>query len=246
MKEVLYVISGKRLPVVFHVGARALTSQSLNIHAGHDDVMGVADCGWGILFARNVAGGGGPHRRSPDASRRQTETPFFVVQDGFLTTHTLENARLPEDELLREFVGDPRDHAHEPFDPADRDDERRRAEPGRVHEGPRSLSARYYDARARLDDAIATGHALTGRRYGTSTTHGLDDAEHDVVAMGTIADSALAVVDHLRSQGRRVGCLAVAAYRPFPADGAGRCPRGARGVAVDRAYRRAGRARTTR
>ena len=54
MKEVLYVIAGKRLPVVFHVGARALTSQSLNIHAGHDDVMGVADCGWGILFARNV------------------------------------------------------------------------------------------------------------------------------------------------------------------------------------------------
>ena len=54
MKEVLYVIAGKRLPVVFHVGARALTSQSLNIHAGHDDVMGVADCGWGMLFARNV------------------------------------------------------------------------------------------------------------------------------------------------------------------------------------------------
>src|SRR5947199_10314072 len=54
MKEVLYVIAGKRLPAVFHVGARALTSQSLNIHAGHDDVMGVADTGWGILFARNV------------------------------------------------------------------------------------------------------------------------------------------------------------------------------------------------
>ena len=54
MKEVLYVIAGKRLPVVFHVGARALTSQALNIHAGHDDVMAVADTGWGILFARNA------------------------------------------------------------------------------------------------------------------------------------------------------------------------------------------------
>jgi len=49
MKEVLYVISGKRLPVVFHIGARALTSQALNIHAGHDDVMGVADTGWGMI-----------------------------------------------------------------------------------------------------------------------------------------------------------------------------------------------------
>ena len=54
MKEVLYVIAGKRLPVVFHIGARALTSQGLNVHAGHDDVMSVADCGWGILFARNA------------------------------------------------------------------------------------------------------------------------------------------------------------------------------------------------
>ncbi|HJM86685.1 MAG TPA: hypothetical protein QF433_00560, partial [Candidatus Thalassarchaeaceae archaeon] len=54
MKEVLYVISGKRLPIVFHIGARAMTSQSLNVHAGHDDIMGVSDVGWGILFARNA------------------------------------------------------------------------------------------------------------------------------------------------------------------------------------------------
>ena len=78
MKEVLYVISGKRLPVVFHVGARALTSQALNIHAGHDDVMGVADTGWGILFARNV-------QEAADLAaiaRRvaeETETPFLCV-----------------------------------------------------------------------------------------------------------------------------------------------------------------------
>src|ERR1700686_5667436 len=51
MKEVLYVISGKRLPIVFHIGARALTSQGLTVQAGHDDVVGVADCGWGNLYA---------------------------------------------------------------------------------------------------------------------------------------------------------------------------------------------------
>src|SRR6187455_2497096 len=104
MKEVLYVIAGKRLPAVFHVGARALTSQALNIHAGHDDVMGVADTGWGVLFARNAQEAAdltAIARRAAEA----TEIPFLVVQDGFLTTHTLENALLPEDELLREFVG---------------------------------------------------------------------------------------------------------------------------------------------
>src|SRR5207244_2364261 len=51
MKEVLYTISGKRLPVVMNIGARALTSQGLNVHAGHDDVMSVADVGWGMIFA---------------------------------------------------------------------------------------------------------------------------------------------------------------------------------------------------
>src|SRR5262245_15104668 len=118
MKEVLHVISGKRLPVVFHVGARALTSQALNIHAGHDDVMAVADTGWGILFARNVQEAAdltAIARRVAEAS----QTPFLVCQDGFLTTHTLENARLPEDELLREFVGDPRDTIRDLFDPAE-------------------------------------------------------------------------------------------------------------------------------
>src|SRR6187551_1234979 len=118
MKEVLYVIAGKRLPAVFHVGARAMTSQALNIHAGHDDVMAIADTGWAILFARNAqeaADLAAIARRTAEA----TETPFIVAQDGFLTTHTLENVRLPEDELLREHVGDPHDRIRDLFDPSE-------------------------------------------------------------------------------------------------------------------------------
>src|SRR5881396_1315720 len=108
MKEVLYVIAGKRLPVVFHIGARAITSQSLNIHCGHDDVMGVADCGWGMLFGRNAQEAADLAliaRRAAEAS----QTPFFNVQDGFLTTHTVETVRLPEPDFMKEFVGNPAD-----------------------------------------------------------------------------------------------------------------------------------------
>src|SRR4051794_19995255 len=75
MKEVLYTISGKRLPVVFHIGARALTSHSLNVHAGHDDVYGVADCGWGVLFARNAQEAGDLaliSRRTAEESERRS------------------------------------------------------------------------------------------------------------------------------------------------------------------------------
>src|SRR5437763_10449409 len=82
MKEVLYTISGKRLPVVMNIGARALTSQGLNVHAAHDDLMSVADVGWGMVFARNAQEAGDfclISRRAAEA----TQTPFFSVQDRF-------------------------------------------------------------------------------------------------------------------------------------------------------------------
>src|SRR5467141_3711618 len=108
MKEVLYTISGKRLPVVMNIGARALTSQGLNVHAGHDDLMSVADCGWGMIFARNAQESGDfclISRRAAEAS----QTPFFNVQDGFLTTHTVETALLPETAFMKEYIGNPKD-----------------------------------------------------------------------------------------------------------------------------------------
>src|ERR1700687_5138357 len=117
MKEVLYTISGKRLPVVMNIGARALTSQGLNVHAGHDDVMSVADCGWGMLFARNAQEAGDfclIARRCAEA----THTPFFSIQDGFLTTHTVETVRLPELEFMRQYIGSPNDKLINLMDPA--------------------------------------------------------------------------------------------------------------------------------
>src|ERR1700675_1420227 len=117
MKEVLYTIAGKRLPVVMNIGSRALTSQGLNVHAGHDDVMSVADCGWGMLFGRNAQEAGDLcliTRRAAEASH----TPFFNVQDGFLTTHTVETARLPELEFMKEYIGDPKEKLINLMDPA--------------------------------------------------------------------------------------------------------------------------------
>ncbi|HET7182222.1 MAG TPA: 2-oxoacid:acceptor oxidoreductase family protein [Candidatus Limnocylindrales bacterium] len=231
MKEVLYVIAGKRLPVVFHVGARALTSQALNIHAGHDDVMAVADCGWGILFARNaqeVADLAAIARRVAEA----TSTPFFVAQDGFLTTHTLENVRLPEDELLREFVGDPRAHVRDLFDPAEalmtgvvqNQDSYMK---GRI--GQRAYTDRIL---AELSAAMADWAALTGRSMEPVATYRTEDATEILVAMGTIADTAIAVVDHLRAQGRAVGCVAITAFRPFPTAAVANALKNARAVGI--------------
>jgi pyruvate-ferredoxin/flavodoxin oxidoreductase len=231
MKEVLYVIAGKRLPAVFHVGARALTSQGLNIHAGHDDVMGVADTGWAMLFARNAqeaADLAAIARRAAEAS----ETPFLVVQDGFLTTHTLENVRLPEDELLRGFVGDPRERLRPYFEPGDA------LMTGVVQNQDSYMKGRigqraFYDVlQTELAEAMTEWGRLTGRGYGPLAAHRTDDAEQVVVAMGTMAETAEAVVDHLRRQGRRVGSVAVASFRPFPAQELAEAIGGAAAVAV--------------
>jgi pyruvate-ferredoxin/flavodoxin oxidoreductase len=231
MKEVLYVIAGKRLPVVFHIGARALTSQALNIHAGHDDVMGVADTGWGIVFARNAQEAAdltAIARRAAEAS----ETPFFVVQDGFLTTHTLEDLFLPEDELLRRFVGDPADHLRDYLDPAEG------LMTGVVQNQDAYMKGRigqraFYDRMpGALAEAMTEWTALTGRRYGAIDAYRCEDASEILVSMGTIADTAIAVVDHLRAAGRAVGCVAITSFRPFPARELAEAVRNARTIGV--------------
>ncbi len=231
MKEVLHVIAGKRLPAVFHVGARALTSQSLNIHAGHDDVYAVADTGWGILFARNASEAADLTAIARRVAE-ETETPFFVCQDGFLTTHTLENVALPEDELLRDFVGDPRDRLRSLFDPStslmtgvvqNQDSYMK----GRIAQ--RSYTDRIP---ASIDRACADWRELTGRAHGRIAMCQVEGAETVIVAMGTLADSAFAVVDELRRRGRPVGAIAVTSFRPFPGEILAAALSGARAVAV--------------
>lgn len=216
MKEVLYTISGKRLPAVFHVGARALTSQALNVHAGHDDVMAVADTGWGILFARNV-------QQAADLAliaRRAAEnshTPFFCCQDGFLTTHTLETVHLPDLPLIKEYVGKPEDRVPCPMDPD------RPLMSGVVQNQDAymkgKVAQRFFTDRVAswVHEAMTTYGEATGRRIAPVLGHRMQDAEVAIVAMGSMAETAMATVDWLRANSElRVGVLQIVCLRPFP------------------------------
>ena len=219
MKEVLYTIAGKRLPVVFHVGARALTSQALNVHCGHDDVMAVADAGWGIAFAKNAQEAGDLAlilRRAAE----EGETPFLSVQDGFLTTHTVENVRLPEPELMAEFVGDPyaTTRLRNLMNPA------KPIMSGVVQNQDAymkgKIAQRYFTDRLPgiLTATMERFHALTGRRFGLVEPYRLEDAEYALVGMGGLVETAMATADWLRAvRGLRVGVLGVTVFRPFPA-----------------------------
>jgi pyruvate-ferredoxin/flavodoxin oxidoreductase len=216
MKEVLYAISGKRLPVVFHIGARALTSHSLNVHAGHDDVMGVADCGWGIIFARNAQEVADltliAHRAAENS-----ETPFLMVQDGFLTTHTIENILLPEPELMKQFIGDPKDKLRNYLNPefplmigvVQNQDSYMKGK----------IAQRYYYDKVpgAIKEAMETYYKLTGRRYDFIDGYMVEDAEYVVVGMGSYMETAMATVDYLRKvEGLKVGVLTVTVFAPFP------------------------------
>ena len=79
-------------------------------------MYGVADCGWGILFARNAQEAGDLALIARRAAE-DIETPFLNVQDGFLTTHTIENVRLPEPEMMKLFVGHPSERIRNLMDP---------------------------------------------------------------------------------------------------------------------------------
>jgi pyruvate-ferredoxin/flavodoxin oxidoreductase len=216
MKEVLYTISGKRLPIVFHIGARALTSHSLNVHAGHDDVVGVADCGWGVLYARN-AQEAGDFALIARRVAEETETPFLNVQDGFLTTHTIENVLLLEPELMKTFVGPPSEKIRNLMDP------KIPLMSGVVQNQDSYMKGkiaqrRYYDrVLPVLRDVMREFHDLTGRRYDLVIPYRLEDAEYAIVGSGCMMETAEAAVDYMRERlGIRAGILHVTCFRPFP------------------------------
>jgi pyruvate-ferredoxin/flavodoxin oxidoreductase len=216
MKEVLYTISGKRLPVVFNIGARALTTQSLNVHAGHDDVMGVADTGWGILFARNAQGAGDLCLMARRAAEN-SHTPFLNVQDGFLTTHTVEDVLLPEPDLMEGFVGKPEDKLVNLFDPYNPLQTGVVQNQDSYMKGKIAQRAYYAAVPAAVQEAMDEYYRLTGRRYLMVESYRMDDAEYAIVGMGSMMETALATVDWIREEeGIKVGVVHVTCYRPFP------------------------------
>jgi pyruvate-ferredoxin/flavodoxin oxidoreductase len=215
MKEVLYTISGKRLPVVFNIGARALTSQALNVHAGHDDIMGVTDTGWGMLFAQNAQESGDLCLIARKAAE-DSFTPFFNVQDGFLTTHTIENVLFQEDDLIREYLGDPREKIRKLFDP-DHPMMCGVVQNQDSYMGGKIAQRFFYDkVPAAVQNAMDEFYRLTGRRYNMVTGYGMEDAEYALVAIGSTSETATATLEYLRGKGLKVGVVNVTCFAPFP------------------------------
>ncbi|MHC4732302.1 MAG: 2-oxoacid:acceptor oxidoreductase family protein, partial [Planctomycetota bacterium] len=203
----------------------------------HDDYHAVDDTGFFQLFAKDV-------QETADlnlVAHRIAElslNPGLIAQDGFLTSHVVENLRLPERELIREYLGSPADLIDSPT-PAQRlvfGEQRRRipelydldypAMLGVVQnqdsyaQGVAAQRPFYFDHVAELADrAFEEFLALTGRRYARATGYRLDDAVYVIAGQGSLIANAEALCDWARTErGLKLGVLNVSMFRPFPAD----------------------------
>ena len=217
MWEMIYIASSLRLPIVMSLVNRAV-SGPLNIHNDHSDAMGVRDAGWIMLFSEN-------NQEAYDnmimahriAEHKDVQLPIMICQDGFITSHSIENIELIEDEKVKEFVGTYKPEHYL----------LNKKEPMAI--GPLDLQAflfehKYQQAEAMrnakkvIADVSADFEKMTGRKYSFFEEYKMDDAEYIVVCMNSTAGTAKFTVDKLRAEGVKAGLLKVRMFRPFPAE----------------------------
>ena len=217
MWEMIYIASSLRLPIVMALVNRAV-SGPLNIHNDHSDAMGVRDAGWIMLFSEN-------NQEAYDnmlmahriAEHKDVLLPLMVCQDGFITSHSIENIQLENDEDVKKFVGQYKPEHYL----------LNRDEPIAV--GPLDLQAYLFEHKAQQAEAMKKAKEVikevseefaewTGRKYEFFEKYKLDDAEIAIVCMNSTAGTTKTVVDRLREQGIKAGLLKIRMYRPFPAE----------------------------
>lgn len=217
MWEMIYIASSLRLPIVLNLVNRAV-SGPLNIHNDHSDAMGVRDAGWIMLFSEN-------NQEAYDnslmahkiAENKDVQLPIMICQDGFITSHSIENIELENDEEVKKFVGEyhPEHYLLNKKEP--------------IAVGPLDLQAYLFEHKAQQAEAMKAAKNVildvakdfekwTGRHYDLFEQYKLDDAEIAIVCMNSTAGTTKAVVDELRKNGIKAGLLKIRVYRPFPGE----------------------------
>lgn len=216
MWEMIYIASSLRLPIVMSLVNRAV-SGPLNIHCDHSDAMGVRDSGWIQLFSEtNQEAYDNLIMAHRIAENKDVLLPLMVCQDGFITSHSIENIELIEDEKVKEFVGKykPEHYLLNKQEP--------------IAIGPLDVQTYLFEHKAQQAKAMEAAkkvilevaedfEKLTGRKYGFFEEYKLEDAEIAIVCMNSTAGTAKATVNRLREQGIKAGLLKVRVFRPFPA-----------------------------
>ena len=217
MWEVLNVAASDRLPIAVALVCRAL-SGPININCDHSDAMGARNTGWIQLFAEN-------NQEAYDnmvqayriAEHKDVMLPIMICQDGFITSHAVENIELLEDDVVKEFVGE-----YEPEHYLLKDDETMAIGPyavtNYVMEARRAQLEGLKNAKKVTLDVAREFEKISGRSYGLFEEYRLEDADYAMVIIGSAAGTAKDTVDHLRDKGIKAGLLKIRLFRPFPAE----------------------------
>ena len=217
MWEALYLAASKRLPVTLTVVNRAL-SGPININADHSDSMGARDSGWIQLYSENGQEAYDNYIQSIRiAEHPDVMLPVMTCQDGFITSHAVENLNLIEDELVKEFVG-----VYEPKYSLLNEEHSLSVGPYDTQhyymEHKKQQSEAMKNAKKVILDVAAEFEKISGRKYGLFEEYKLDDAEIAIVIMNSAAGTSKDAIDNLREKGIKAGLLKLRVFRPFPAD----------------------------
>lgn len=212
----LYKVAGEQLPGVFHVSARALASHALSIFGDHSDVYACRQSGAAMLCASSVQE---VMDLSPvsHCAALEGKLPFINFFDGFRTSHEIQKIETWDYEDLKDLVSMEaidafRANALNPNHPCHRGS----AQNPDVFFQAREASNAYYDA---LPDVVQKYmdkvNAKIGTDYKLFNYYGAEDADHVIVAMGSVCDTIEETIDYLRASGQKVGVVKVRLYRPF-------------------------------
>jgi len=212
----MYKIAGEQLPCVFHVSARTVATQSLNIFGDHSDVYACRQTGFAMLAETN------PQEvmdLSPVAHLAAFEgkVPFINFFDGFRTSHEIQKIEKWDYADLKEMcnmnaINAFREHALNPEHPAMRGSH----ENGDVFFQHREASNTVYnELPAVVEKYMAKVNEKLGTNYDLFNYYGAPDADRVIIAMGSICDVAEEVIDYLTAAGEKVGLIKVRLYRPW-------------------------------
>ena len=235
MWEELYIAASNRLPLALALVNRAL-SGPININCDHSDSMGARDAGWIQIYAEN-------NQEAYDnmvqafriSEHKDVRLPIMICQDGFITSHAVENIELLDDSEVKNFVGEyePENYLLNPKQP--------------MAVGPYAITDYYMEAKrnqaegmkhavAVVKDVANEFAKISGREYGLFEEYCMEDAERAVVIIGSAAGTTKDAIDALRAKGEKVGLIKIRLYRPFPADELAEALKNVKAVAImDRA-----------
>ena len=216
MWEELLLAASNRMPLVLTLVNRTL-SGPININCDHSDGMGARDTGWIQIYAENNQEAYDNFLQAyPIAEHSDVHLPVMVCQDGFITSHAVENIELLEDAVVKDFVGEyePEEYLLNPGKP--------------IAVGPYSVTAYAMEAKKNQELALERSkevilqvakefEKISGRKYGLFEEYRTEDADYIMLIMGSAAGTAKQAVDDLRLQGKKVGVIKLRVFRPFPA-----------------------------